>query len=590
MDPYASWKLQASRMGPSTNPQQDQLKEFNLDANWGTKNIEIGFLDAKKMEELPRPAADEIRRLSKLTGVNVSVHGPLDDPAGVDEKGFSEYKRKSAVNKYFQAMKVAEQTGGTATPVVFHASNFLPGEIHTKNGSGSQSESIGVVDRSNGKLVNVLEGEIKETLDTKGPWSPKEQLKSLNVSKWSENIRKLAKERAELNKIEELRNQNIRGKPMGRALKEDIRWSNGVINSFKGHLKSQIDDLYQDFSKFGPKKEDLSKIKDKYERAYFKSMLNDKDKYLKRHRDIYKKVNDINRKAYDYYQKGKHSDAMVLVTKQEELLREDLDNWQEFFNNTLRDDRLIPKKFTSSEDFSRDKIANTFAETAFKSYNAFNKNSPVIMIENPPAPGAFSNAKEHKRLVEEARNKLVEISKKRGKPISHKQASNLIKATFDIAHYGMWKQYGFKDEDITKMAEEVSDVVGHVHLSDNFGSADSHLPPGWGNLPQKDVIKALKKKGIDPRMIIEAGGAEGLGYNPYLQSLEHFDSGIYSWNSQSSWSDTGDYFFGSSMYNVPGSPMPDIHTREYGSGFSGLPPASNPNGKSKNNLSGTPYS
>ena len=46
------------------------------------------------------------------------------------------------------------------------------------------------------------------------------------------------------------------------------------------------------------------------------------------------------------------------------------------------------------------------------------------MIENVYPHMAFSSAKSHKELIEAGRDELVELSKERGKPISHKQAEN----------------------------------------------------------------------------------------------------------------------------------------------------------------------
>lgn len=587
MDPYGSWQLEAYRMGPSTNPDADQLKEFNLDANWGTKNIEVGWLNSKKMESTPKPAIDEIRRLSKLTGVGLSVHGPLEDPTGLDQQGFNEYKRKGIVNQYFRAMEIAKETGGSKTPVVFHASNALPGKIYSKNGGKKRIESIGVIDQETGRFSAVVDTEKKETLEGTQEWGPEKQIEMLNRTKWSEAVRKLAIDRAELQKVEEIRNKNIRGKPLKNALEEDIRWSSGVINSMRGHINSQIYELYNDFSKFGPKKSDIDRIKDPYDREYAKSLLKNKEEYLKKHRESDKKIKEINKKVIDYYKQGKHEEAILEVSKQERLLMNDINNWQEFFGNTLKYG-FIPERFAPVEDFSREKVAKTFADTAFKSYEKYGEDSPIVMIENPPPPQAFSDVKEHKRLIEDARKKLVEISREKGKPLSEKQASKLIQATLDVGHYGMWKQYGFKNKDIEAMSKEIAPYVGHVHISDNFGSSDAHLPPGWGNLPHEEVVKLLKERNYTGKTVIEAGGSEAMGYHPYIQSLEYFDSGLYSWDAGSSWRAVGDYFFGSSMYSAPGTPLPEVHSREYGGGFSGLPPASD--SRKKSNLSGTPYS
>ncbi|MHC1567427.1 MAG: sugar phosphate isomerase/epimerase family protein [Candidatus Syntropharchaeia archaeon] len=57
------------------------------------------------------------------------------------------------------------------------------------------------------------------------------------------------------------------------------------------------------------------------------------------------------------------------------------------------------------------------------------------------------------------------------------------------------------------------DVV-HVHVHDNFGEKDEHLPPGHGNIEWKKVMDGLKR--YNGRIVIEARnldeGEEGLKY------------------------------------------------------------------------------
>lgn len=47
------------------------------------------------------------------------------------------------------------------------------------------------------------------------------------------------------------------------------------------------------------------------------------------------------------------------------------------------------------------------------------------------------------------------------------------------------------------------DRIGHVHLTDNLGRGDEHLPLGAGNVPIRKIMEALKSKGYDKAMTIE---------------------------------------------------------------------------------------
>lgn len=56
--------------------------------------------------------------------------------------------------------------------------------------------------------------------------------------------------------------------------------------------------------------------------------------------------------------------------------------------------------------------------------------------------------------------------------------------------------------------------IKHVHVSDNEGVQDQHLPIGQGTIDWESVIKALKKKGYDGWLVVESyeNMAESLSY------------------------------------------------------------------------------
>ncbi|UCD03510.1 MAG: sugar phosphate isomerase/epimerase [Candidatus Woesearchaeota archaeon] len=583
MDPYGSWQLEAYRMGPSTNPKADQLKEFNLDANWGAKNIEIGFLSNRELEAFPKPAAEEVRRLSKLTGAQPSVHGPVEDPAGFDEmkKEQKEYARKGVVNKFFTAMKTAHDTGGAGTPVVFHASNYLPGDVYTKDSKTNEEvkEASGIMDRETGKFMYIAEREKK--LDRSGEeidFTPEMQLEMINRTFWSDNIRKLANNRKQIEEINKI--ASMTGKPLQEA--EKSKWSAAAIKTLISNTDANILNIYHDFAKYMPKPEE---VKDPDEKYLVEYIYKERDRLVKEHN----KIQDEKRKAFhEMVEAARENDqtkGALASMKMTELSLQDIDNWQTLFSEAGRRG-LTPRRYTTVEDYTLPHAAKTFAETAFKAYKKYGDNAPYVMIENAPAPGAFSRPDQHKKLVEKARDTLV-----KDYGVSREKANKLIQATLDVGHFGLWRQYGYKNEDIVEMAKKIAPIAGHLHITDNFGSADAHLPPGWGDLPSGEIIEMLKRGGFKGRTIVEAGGAEALGYAPYLPTLEYFNSGIYSWTAKPSWTEVGEYFFGSSGYAAPGIPMPYHHQQMYGtSGFGNLPPAAGVDKKEKSGLSGTPYS
>ncbi len=60
--------------------------------------------------------------------------------------------------------------------------------------------------------------------------------------------------------------------------------------------------------------------------------------------------------------------------------------------------------------------------------------------------------------------------------------------TFDIGHANMW--LGIRG--ITEFITQFSKRITHIHVHDNFGDKDSHLPVGAGNIDWDKVITMLK--------------------------------------------------------------------------------------------------
>ena len=68
---------------------------------------------------------------------------------------------------------------------------------------------------------------------------------------------------------------------------------------------------------------------------------------------------------------------------------------------------------------------------------------------------------------------------------------------FDVAHAHL------QDEEFL-FIEEFGYKIEHVHVSDNFGDQDEHLPLGEGNIKWSKVIDALDDAGFDGWLVIES--------------------------------------------------------------------------------------
>ncbi len=75
-----------------------------------------------------------------------------------------------------------------------------------------------------------------------------------------------------------------------------------------------------------------------------------------------------------------------------------------------------------------------------------------------------------------------------------------LKFTLDTGHANIGSPRGKR---IVKLIEAFADRIGHVHVSDNFGKDDNHLPLGSGCIRFSKVLKALKKTGYDDTVTLE---------------------------------------------------------------------------------------
>ena len=75
-----------------------------------------------------------------------------------------------------------------------------------------------------------------------------------------------------------------------------------------------------------------------------------------------------------------------------------------------------------------------------------------------------------------------------------------LKLALDTGHANIGSPRGKR---IVKLIEAFADRIGHVHVSDNFGKEDNHLPFGSGRIKFSKVLKALKQTGYDDTVTLE---------------------------------------------------------------------------------------
>lgn len=75
-----------------------------------------------------------------------------------------------------------------------------------------------------------------------------------------------------------------------------------------------------------------------------------------------------------------------------------------------------------------------------------------------------------------------------------------LKITLDTGHANIGSQSGQR---IFGFIEQFGHRIGHLHVSDNFGQRDDHMPVGAGKIDFLKIVKALKKCGYDDTATLE---------------------------------------------------------------------------------------
>ena len=115
------------------------------------------------------------------------------------------------------------------------------------------------------------------------------------------------------------------------------------------------------------------------------------------------------------------------------------------------------------------------------------------MIENVPEPFEFvmRSVEDFKRFYEE-----IELP---------------VEMVLDVAHANIRGE-------VFEFISEFRDHIGHVHVSDNMGDWDTHLPVGEGNIDWASVLLELKGAGFNGSLVIESYSGVKESYE-YLKSV-----------------------------------------------------------------------
>ena len=541
----------AGSMGLTTDPRSANiLQEVSSKLSTGVKHIEIEVVSPDMIDQIPKQQMEEVRRLKALTGIEVSMHGPVIDTTGISQQGFSELNRKSSERKIIETINRSHDLDPKGNIiVVFHSAEGIPGTEWKKIPEGTkegEAKRLIVVNRESGKLAP-LEEERKfyperEDVSKGKIYTPEKELKILNDSEWINNMTTLENFKKQADEV------------MSAGA---ITSLTPLLTDYKKGDKIEFHTPQQEvaFQQLQKAEIFLSNVESGFNSMYNKAykFANDKEK---------EKLKNISKQwVNDSKEMEKNANLLNMPILKSQLLEKAISQIRGI---------QAPEMYIPVEKFAVEQASKTFGNAAFESWNKFKDSAPIISIENPPAGMALSTGEDLKNLAEASRKQFVEKAVESGKlskSEAEKQAEKLIGVTWDVGHINMIRKQGFEDKDIIKETEKIAPYLKHIHLSDNFGFEHTELPMGMGNVPTKEIMEKLGQKGFESKKIIEAAHWwQHFKSPPVKESFEAMGSKIYSdgvgpyWNQALGFQQ--DYFGGYGLM------LPPQHHQIYGAGFS----------------------
>jgi len=551
-DLFTGYHVPASSIGAPTKPDTaNQIAEVNKLISQGMVPIEFSALSPEVFDTIPKQHFEEVRRMAKLTDTKISVHAPLIEPSGIGKEGWTEQSRAYAEQQLKDVVERSYELDHRGNmPIVIHSAGIPGTEWEIGPDGKKKIQKLMVINQETGQPAPLKE-EIKyypgkEKIEEE-KWSPERQLENLNATEWDNAIDQILfqKERAD-----EILQQNA----------------------------PRIAHLQKAFQKGDITPETLSQYPE-HMQAY--NHVQNAEAYLQ---DVQTHLNALFSKAYKYgtdNQQKQLSGLNEAFRKQREEGPGGItshSNAMQTLMLGLKNPKLAPQTYVKIEDFALKESSKTFGNVAFESFKKLGNDSPIISIENLYPGFAFSTGEEMNNLILASKKQFVEnamnSTSKGGLGMSRssaeKQADRKIGLTFDVGHLNIHKKHGFKEEDLMKEFKEMSKHTTHVHLTDNFGHYDSHLPLGMGNVPIGKYMEILEKQGYKGRKIVEAGGwAQHFGVPSHAMTLEAMGSPVYQEGPGPYWNQSIGLQQGySSGY---GEMLPGIHYETLGAGFSQLP-------------------
>ena len=611
----SKYYFSASKIGATASTQvANQIGELNSRLNQGLKAVELGTMNQRLLDQVPKEHFTEIKRMADLTGAEPSLHAPIQDLdlAGFTQQGWDSNQRKRSVEQLKGVVEKAHLMDPDGNvPITIHAGTF-PSQKWEKKGLMDEEGKPAPDTRSEMMIINEQTGEIRPTkyrermrIGKEAPeaWTPQRQMDNTNRTSWDQEKFQILQWKKIMNENDDRTMKNLvqenyprliekakRGEPLGTGENQKLAQLESVKNentAFKSetyqNIRSAVEDMYERFKKYPYEKGNRAEQHKFYEEQIYPKFKKDLDKGEAKIEKIESKYHEVTKEINDA-QKAKNRGKVSELKQEREKIVDKLN--QNIYEQTEMAAKAVeempaPKTWQSVDEFAKKETSTSVAEAALDSYKKYGKNSPMLLLENVYPEFSLSRADDLKETIDKSQEKFVKklreeknISKTEAKEIAKK----IIGVTWDVGHIYMLRKSGYSDEDIRKEAATIAPHVKHIHLTDNFGFEDSHLPPGLGDVNIKDQLRAIEKAQGEKafgehRGIVEAGEfVANYKEVPHLYALAHLGSPLYSEDAAPYWHEAWDVH--GSYAGGYGEMMPQKYFDLYGApGFSQLPAA-----------------
>jgi len=554
-------------LGISAPPMEDQLSSLKLRIRQGVTNVELGFMGVGKgsmqgkqttPEMYGREEREAIRELAKINKVSLSTHSTPNVMgfAGLAEGGFSDEQQQHALFEVERAIDFAADTarGG---PVVVHIGEWQR-PLHSAGGDNKflaypkeeQKGQIFLARKDTGQLMAInkeiilSEPEVKEwyPLGEDGKRKPKDY-------KIDDNGNIIMKQMTFDQMVTEakFRDPSLENKRDGKVIQDEEIF----IRHFFDAQKMQADAESKRWTRQSQDlRNELVKLNKKEEQ--WKAMYN-----IVPESERWKVVESMKGEFRRLFQEDIPSNMSPwdVIDTQRKSIQHNID-WEEQaalgYAKQVGEIKNKIDNLRPIEEIGIKRSAEAIARAAMFAYDQEKEKN----LEKPlfVAPEAFmpehwgSHPKEMETLILASREALAhQLAVERGMDSEQakKVASDHIKATFDVGHAYTWRKF-FQPETPGETMEETDKrfnkwlldnvkrlaekkIIGHVHLSDNFGYYDEHLTPGMGKAPIKEFLSELKKAGVETTVIVEPAHQDIRALHGAMGNLGSSVYGVGKW-------------------------------------------------------------